>query len=73
MVYYNHSPLHLGIAGFLTCMMFGWLSALLMAASMMAIFSRFSWPLMADGSTIVFTATMLPFHSALYTCRVPQG
>lgn len=51
-----------------TCMMFGWLSALLIAASIMAIFSRFSWPLMADGSTIVFTATVLPFHSPLYTC-----
>jgi hypothetical protein len=25
---------------------------------------------MADGSTMVFTATMLPFHSPLYTWRV---
>jgi hypothetical protein len=51
-----------------TCMMLGWLSALLMAASMIAIFSRFSWPLMAAGSTIVLTATTVPRHRPLYTC-----
>jgi hypothetical protein len=44
-------------------MMLGWDRAEEMAASMMAIFSRFSAPLMLAGSTMVLTATTLPFHS----------
>jgi hypothetical protein len=44
--------------------MFGWLMLLLMAVSMMAIFSRRSLPGMAAGSIIVFTATRVPFHIA---------
>jgi hypothetical protein len=44
--------------------MFGWLRLLLMAVSMMAIFSRRSLLDMATGSIIVFTATRVPFHTA---------
>ena len=35
------------------------------AVSMIAIFSRFSAPLIPEGSTIVLTATAVPFQSAL--------
>ena len=45
----------------------GCASELLMAASMMAIFSRFSAPLMLAGSRIVFTATTVPRHRPRYT------
>jgi hypothetical protein len=46
------------------CTTFGWDSALEMAVSMMAIFSRFALPLMAAGRNIVLTATRLPFQCA---------
>ena len=39
------------------------LRLLLMAVSMTAIFSRFSLPLMLLGSTMVFTATVVPRHT----------
>jgi hypothetical protein len=40
--------------------MLGWLSVLLMAVSITAIFSCRSLPDMAAGNTIVLTATMVP-------------
>jgi hypothetical protein len=40
---------------------------------MMAIFSRRSLPDMAAGSSIVFTATRLPFHIAAGASRNHQG
>lgn len=45
-----------------TCTMLGWVSAVLMAASMMAIFSRLAAPLMPAGRMMVLTATSLPRH-----------
>jgi hypothetical protein len=42
--------------------MLGWLRLALIAVSMMAIFSRFSLPLMAAGNIMVLTATSVPFQ-----------
>jgi len=53
--------------------MLGWLRLELMAVSMMAIFSRRSLPDMAAGSSIVFTATKLPFQLAAGRCKPEQG
>lgn len=46
----------------LTCTMLGCAMVLLMAASMIAMRSRFSAPDMRAGRIIVFTATVLPRH-----------
>lgn len=46
---------------------FGWLRLEEMAASITAIFSRFSAPLMLEGRIMVFTATTVPRHRPLYT------
>ncbi len=40
-----------------TCTMLGWASELLMAASIMSIFSRFSLPLMDSGRMMALIAT----------------
>jgi hypothetical protein len=48
-----------------TCTMLGCVMALLMAASMMAMRSRFWAPLMWAGSSIVLTATTAPCHRPL--------
>jgi hypothetical protein len=42
--------------------MLGWFMTLLMAASMMAMRSRFSAPLILAGRIIVLMATLLPRH-----------
>ena len=47
--------------------MFGCERALLIAASIMAIRSCFSAPLIFAGSIIDFTATTVPLHNPLYT------
>ena len=47
--------------------MFGWQSVELMAASMMAILSRFSTSSMSCGITCCFTATTIPRQIPLYT------
>lgn len=45
--------------------------------TMTAIFSRFSLPVMCEGSTMIFTATTVPRQVALNTCsktkRVTTG
>lgn len=46
-----------------TCTMFGWFMMLLIAASMMAMRSRFSAPDILAGSTMVLMATVLPRHT----------
>jgi hypothetical protein len=45
------------------CTMLGWFIALLMAASMIAIRSLFSTPLILAGRTMVFMATVVPLHT----------
>ena len=52
---------------FPTCTMFGWQSVELIAASMMAILSRFSTSSMSCGITCCFTATTIPRQIPLYT------
>ena len=56
-----------------TCTMLGWLRLDEIAASMTAIFSRFSAPLMLAGRIIVLIATTVPRHRPLYTCTKRVG
>ena len=51
----------------LACTMLGWFMALETAASMMAIRSCFSAPLMRAGRTMTLIATVVWRHSPLYT------
>lgn len=53
--------------GLVTCTTFGWLRLDEMAVSMTAIFSLFSLPVMYDGNTMIFTATVVPFQVARNT------